>query len=383
MRLTTEGRIAAGGEALARAPDGRVVFVEGAAPEETVEAELYETKKRFARARVLSVLQPGPDRIEPECPHYGVCGGCTLQHLPSHVQARLKTEAARATLSRIGGVEPEEVEATWFGPAYGTRSRVRWMSIPGPSGVDLGYRARRSHRGVPVRQCPVLELELQAALPVLREHLSDDPPHEIWAVTDGRAVSTSLSTPPPGLTSGAMPVTDRAGTRWVAPQSFSQNHRAGNDALIETIQRWIRPGAQALELYAGSGNFTRVLEAKVSESVVAVESDRAAVRLARRIRGPRTRLLERPVEQVSVAGNWDLVLVDPPRTGLPATLCNRLGGAPGVLIYVSCDPGTFARDAERLTKAGRRLRRFRAFDLYPQTGHLEILGEFLPAEARS
>lgn len=389
MRLTTLDRLSADGAAVARAPDGRVVFVEGAAPDEDVEVQVFEQRKRHMRARLVSVIRPGPDRVTPRCRHFGRCGGCRLQHVDAEAQARLKTEAALQTVRRVGRQSglgtTVEVEPTWRGPAYGTRSRVRWLWMPGEG---LGYRQPSSHQGWVAAECPVLEPALQAALTELGDLASSAGPPaarrprggwEVQAVTDGTRVGVKapFEVPPP-YRARTLEVQDRAGTRAVRPEGFSQNHRAGNDALLETLERWLPQVERAVELFAGSGNFTRVLERKAA-TVVAVESDRGAVARARRILSPSTEVRQHAAESVDrVLEGAQLVLVDPPRTGLSEILSRRLAQISAPIVYVSCDPGTFARDLQRLSAGKHRLVRLRAFDLYPQTAHLELMAAFSP-----
>lgn len=382
MILTTGPGLTDQGAAVARALDGRVVFVHGAVPHERVKVRLLEEKKNHARARVEAVLDPGPDRVTPRCRHAGTCGGCPLQHVDAEAQARLKAEAAYQAIQRLGrmSLSPDsvDVEPVWFGPAYGTRSRVRWSWQPGRGPA---YRAWRSHRPVVPTECPVLEPPLQRVLHILQQRARSVPEPtdvEVHAVTNGTQVAV-CGGPAVGAAdfeAGPLHVRDREGTRLVVPDGFSQNHRLGNDALLETLDRWMPESVErALELYAGAGNFTRLLKRK-AVFVRAIESNACSVELARAVLGPSVQVDRSEAEQVEGLANFDLILVDPPRAGLHPRLVDRLRATRATLYYVSCHPGTFARDVNKL--AGFRLRRLRAFDLYPQTAHVELVGEFCP-----
>jgi len=366
-----------------------VVFVEGAAPNEEVRVELLSEKKRHARARVLEVLRPSRDRVEPRCPHHEVCGGCGLQHVDAAAQAEAKTEAVRGTLRRIGGVEPRRWAPTWRGEAYGVRSRVLWRA--GPEGV--GMLRRKSHALVPLDCCPILEAPLEKALLGLRTAWAEagEGEDEIDGLTDGsqvwlhrRSGHGTLSVPDVRFVERGTPVEvpDRFGTRLAAVGAFGQSNRAGNDAMLAQLERWLDPVPIALELYAGAGNWTRVLNQAV-DAVVAVERDADAARHIDRV-APAAQVwttdaaagLGRFLERAAPA--WGL-LMNPPRTGLgPGVRSGLRTEGLEWLVYVSCDPATFARDAARLAELGLVADEVRVFDLYPQTAHVELMARFLP-----
>lgn len=379
-------RLATGGEGVARAEDGRVVFVEGAAPGERVRVEITEERPRFLRARVIEVLDPSPHRVEPPCPHFERCGGCSLQHVEAEAQSAAKIEAAAEAVRRIarGATDEAVVEAAWSGASYGYRARARLLV----EGGRLGYRASRSHQHVPIASCPILVPALEASLPRLEAALPAHAQGEVAVAAAGERIAAwalgfegflpeGVEVVPPG---GGLEIVDCAGRGFVGPATFAQANPIGNDAMLETVSRWAPRVSVALELFSGSGNFTRVLEA-TAHRVVAAEVDAAAVRLADRIRGPRTslwrleaaRALERAARDALAP---DLVLVDPPRAGLSSPVLDGLARLEAAtVLYVSCDPATFARDAARLTAHGYRVARLRFFDLYPQTPHVEVIAE--------
>lgn len=401
----TEAHLAAGGDAIARHPDGRVVFVAGAAPEERVEARVVKDNRSFVRAELTGVLEPSPHRVDPPCPHYSTCGGCTLQHVAYEAQVESKQASLLDTLSRIGKIDVAsvEVDPPWRGEPYGYRTRARLVLA---RDGQVGFRAAKSRKVVDVRQCPVLAPELQDVLTTLRAAyaragaLGKDA--ELSLVSNGEEVLAAF---PPGLGGLSNTVAKAAGPKVTAgdaaladaqdgfgplslsPRVFAQSSRAGNAAMLEHIEAALpeRVGL-ALDLYSGNGNFTRVL-ARHADAVEAFEGAREAVALARRAAPDNARVhlgsvAEALTKMVEEGRRADVVLLDPPRTGAEPEVLQAIGSAsPSVVVYVSCDPATFARDAAHLTEgAGLRLRRIRLFDLYPQTGHSEVIGVFERAE---
>lgn len=367
LELLTEPLLAQGGDAVARAPDGRVVFVSGAAPSERVRAKIVQENKTFLRAEVRAVLEPGPARVEPRCPHFGDCGGCTSQHISAAAQLESKQAAFLAALSKIARIDPAAVrlEEPWSGPPFGYRARARFAVTAG----RLGYRARGDRRAIAIDTCPVLSPALEAAA-VAHDPAPGQKEVELLEAS-GRVLSEA--DPPLLIPEGSF------GPLYVSAAVFRQQNPAGNQALLETIAAWIqdRPefGGTVLELFAGSGNITRVL-ARRAARVVAVEGEGAAVSLLSRLK------LERTLVRVADAASatfederFDASLVDPPRTGLPQPLIEALAARGGSrLLYVSCDPATFARDLGRFSPLGYVLEQARLFDFYPQTPHAEVLG---------
>ena len=372
LELLTEPLLAQGGDAVARAPDGRVVFVSGAAPSERVRAKIVQENKTFLRAEVRAVLEPGPARVEPRCPHFGDCGGCTSQHVSAEAQLSSKQAAFVATLSKIARIDPAQVqlEAPWSGEPFGYRSRARFAVTAG----RLGYRARGARRAIAINTGPVLSPALEAAA------IAYDPAPGQTEVelleASGRVLTED---DPPVLVPDGGSGAGSFGPLYVSAAVFQQQNPAGNQALLETIAAWIkdRPefGGAVLELFAGSGNITRVL-ARRAARVVAVEGEGAAVSLLSRLKLERTEVRVADAASATFEDErYDASLVDPPRTGLAPPLIEALAARGGAsLLYVSCDPATFARDLGRFSALGYALERARLFDFYPQTPHAEVLG---------
>lgn len=379
IELETEAWLATGGEAVARHPDGRVVFVRGAAPKERLQARIVDSKPRFARAEVDTVLGPGPDRVVPDCPVADRCGGCGLLHLERDAELTQKHHAGLDTLTRVGRLEPALLDAAplWAGRAEGVRMRAR-LAVRGSA---VGFRAARSHDVVPVDRCRALDPALESVRIALSEQLRRSSGRrrsaEVSLVTDGVAVSGFVSPPealalPAGVRMDTeLPVEDRAGSRWLHPRLFSQATEEGNAALLAALEAALpRHGGVAVELHAGSGNFTRLLVARF-ERVVAVEIAPEAVALGRRC-APQADWIVGADDRDWQESAPDLLLVDPPRTGLSAsTRAAVIRARPKTMLYISCDVGTLARDLRALRENQFSVQSLAAFDLYPRTPHLE------------
>jgi 23S rRNA (uracil1939-C5)-methyltransferase len=372
--------LAPGGDGVGRqiggAHEGRVTFVPLTAPGDRVRVKVIKQKARVAWAEVVSFDARSPLRVEPPCPLFGRCGGCQWQHVDAAEQRRQKG----AFVSRALGIEVGPAEVV--GPEYGYRERARLAAGFDESGAPaLGFRARRSHAIVDVPACPLLAPTAAQALPRLRQLAIDKElaPGEELVLQAGRGPDGDLVVARVG--SHAFPegaaevdVSEPDGRPLHIPAgAFAQVGRAANAALVTAVAQAIGPDpGRVLELHAGSGNFTRLLVAR-SRSVIASEGDPRAVERGRR-NAPEADW--RPAAALPERLEVDTVLVDPPREGLDARHLALAAGARRRLVYVSCDPQTLARDATRLRAGGWRLAGARAFDLMPQTHHVEVVAWF-------
>ncbi len=408
MRLRTEAKLAAGGDALARHPDGRVIFVQGAAPNEEVDVRIRQDNKSFVRAQVTKIIEASDVRVKPTCPHFRACGGCSMQHISYDAQLKNKQDWLRDALVRMGKVDLDkvEIEAPWSGSAYGYRTRVRLVAS---KDGKLGFRAPKSRHVVDVRQCPVLSSDLQDVLNTLRAALQTVPlgkrdksetgDSEISLVSNddrvlghfppsmNRIANTVAKSSGPTVHHGDEALeeaTDSHGPLFVSPRVFAQASRQGNSALIGHLKAILpESSGVAVELFSGSGNFTRVIADRATK-VEAFEGSREAVALARRSAAEHVEVHLGSVEERF--STWldsdvkpDLIVLDPPRVGIEDSVVKDiLRAQAGQVIYVSCNPATFARDAQKFEEGGLKLTRVRLFDLYPQTGHAEIVGVFKP-----
>ena len=389
--------LAPGGDAVGRqvggAHDGRATFVALAAPGEHVRARLIRQKARVAWAELVAVTTPSPARVTPPCPFFGVCGGCQWQHIELPTQRAAK----RAIVERaLPGVAASLVAPSETGAGYRDRARL----AVGPNGA-IGFRARRDHTVVDVDHCLLLAPALDEAMTALRASAPAWPAGaelELQLGNDGVHVTVDGSDRarapeaerllaalrPAGVVGVRMGQSGaRAGAADVdiaEPGSpalrvpaggFAQVGRTANAALVQAVLQAVGPDpGQVLELYAGSGNFTRHLT-QVSARVVACDQDRAAVERGR-VHAPAASWSMIPPPTVDA----DTVLADPPRAGLDPENLRAVLRARRRFVYVSCDPQTLARDTVRLRAEGFVLRQAVALDLMPHTFHVEVVATF-------
>ncbi|HEX5068017.1 MAG TPA: TRAM domain-containing protein [Myxococcota bacterium] len=354
LELTID-RLASSGEGVARARDGRVVFVPFTAPGDRVRVRLTEQRKRFARAEVRELLAPGSTRTDPVCAVFGSCGGCAWQHVAYGAQLEAKRAIVADALTRIAGIALSGPPAIVPSPTpYAWRSRTRVLC----EGGRVGYRRRHSHALQAVDRCPVLVPELDRAL----HALAKDPPAE-----DGEVELAQSG----GLRVGSDALE-------ISPGVFFQAHAGLRDALFEAALTAAGKGALAADLFAGAGFFTLELSRRF-ERVVAVEAEPAAAadlrRNAERAGRRNIELIEAPVERaLAHVRDAETLLLDPPRTGLPRGVVETLAaGSASRVVYVSCEPSTLARDLAAFATRGLSLAQVTAFDLFPQTPHVEVL----------
>lgn len=407
-----------GGEGLAH-HEGHTVFAPFVLPDESVSIEPVEMRKKFIRGRVSQIKTPSADRAVAPCPYFGVCGGCDYQHIPYELQLRYKSDILRETLLRLGRLQWEGPIVPHASPPFGYRNRVQWKIARGEGGsIEVGYFQAGSQKLCAIRECPIASPRLNEALgglvnllqsgklpAVLREieafaDQDDDrlllnvsldaangasaeiatqlraalPSVETILIHDRRADSFELD--------GPGHINYRLGDyRYrIGHLSFFQVNRFLLDELVRMVIGEAR-GRLALDLFAGVGLFSLPL-AQRFERLIAVESNVAAARD-----------LEANLQSSGAASpNWrhttvetflehsherpDLVVLDPPRTGVAARALARLMKiSPQEIVYLSCDPATLARDLAILTagQRGYQIRALHLVDIFPQTYHIEAL----------
>lgn len=409
------GEPAAGGGCVARAPDGRVVFVRYALPGELVRARITAETRHFLRADAIEVLEASPDRVEPPCPVAGPgrCGGCDYQHVALPAQRRWKARLVETQLERLAGLHREVQVEPLAGAAdgLGWRTRIRFAA---DRRGRLGLHRHRSHELELLEGCPLATPGVAAvAAPTRRwpgaRHV------EVFAPTEasdgaGALVVVDAAIPPgraalPRLRPGVgLAVAGEvrqgpghleavaAGHRFqVSAGAFWQVHLAAPDALVAAVLALAdpRPGERVADLYAGVGLFAVALATAVGPSghVLAVERHRAAsVDLAQNTAElPWVEVQPARVEARTLveAGPLDLVVLDPPREGAGRDVMTALAAVPGLraVASVACDPASFARDARVLLDAGWTLDGLRALDAFPMTEHVELVGLLRPPGA--
>ena len=410
-----------GGEGLGH-HDGHTVFVPFVLPDEVVSVRPIDRRKKFVRGRVQQVVTPSPQRTPARCPHFAVCGGCHYQHIPYEAQLKYKAEIIRETLGRLGRVNWEGPIVPHASPPFGYRNRAQWEVRPARegSGADIGYHQAGSSVLCPVEECPILSPRLAETLAALGGLLAQGRApatlREVEALADSAdakillnvslerfdaspaTLADTLRNALPGVETILLHETSRdrfelfgpgfihyqaGGNRYrVGHLSFFQVNRFLADELVRAVTEE-EHGGLALDLFAGVGLFTIPLSQRF-ERVAGVESNPAAARdFQANIEqsGVRAQAVNLPVE--SLLADWketpELVVLDPPRAGVPAPALARLAQlAPPRMTYLSCDPSTLARDLGVLTggtakPAGYQISEVHLFDVFPQTYHIESL----------
>ena len=378
IELTVE-KMVAGGEGLGR-HDGVPVFVPRSVPGDRLRVRVVERKADYGRAEILEILSPGEGRREAPCPHFSSCGGCDLQHIDETKQVELKAGAVRETLRRLGGIDlPRETEIV-AGSPWGYRVRTQLHTSLNEQGeVQVGYHRRGSNELVPIGQCRILVPELEAMVPHLGGHLPAEGPRrlDLLAGDDG-----SVSTAPPveGLPQGELSVTVGEFEYTLDARCFFQAHRTLTPVLVQkTIAQW--KGELAIDLYAGVGLFSLPL-AQNYDRVIAVEGSTLSARFARKnakkYQLASIEVIAKAVESQLAQGlpDADRLVVDPPRNGLSKGVRKAiLQNPPRRITYVSCHPATLARDLRQLTTEAYRLDSMVLLDLFPQSGHMEVIAQ--------
>jgi 23S rRNA (uracil1939-C5)-methyltransferase len=382
-------RILPGGVGLAHA-EGATVFVSLAAPGDLARVRVESVRGRAAFASIVEVLEPSGVRAEPPCPYFGRCGGCDFQQLTYEAQLAAKAEIIRDCLRRVAHAEPPaEIEVVPSPEVWRYRSRARWQHDAVRR--HLGYYERGSHRVCDVADCPVAAPPVAERLARLRGMMSEGTlpqAAEFEAVAGDEGVALDPAVEP---LDGREQVRRINGEtyRFDAGCFFQINHALLGPLVEEGLRGTGEGGDTALDLYSGVGLFTLPL-ARRFRRVVAVEGNPASAEYARRNLSDAT-LPNARVETSSV-GDWlarradelgraDLVLLDPPRAGAePEAVRGIIGLRPAHVSYVSCDPATLARDLRLLLDAGYRIDSLRAFDMFPQTHHVETVVHLRPCE---
>jgi 23S rRNA (uracil1939-C5)-methyltransferase len=407
-----------GGSFLARA-EGKAVFVPLTLPGEQARVRITEDKDKrgYAKAEVEQLITAAPERIAARCPHFGPCGGCNYQHTGYENQIAFKKEILRETLERAGVTPPDEIGVLAAEP-WGYRNRIR-------VGFDAegrpGYRSRRSHDLIAIRECgisaPLLVRAAMAAGETLARVPANLRPHEVllfcnaeerellatFFVKEGsqlrlEAIAAALKERVAELAGAELASGGRPGhpprtlARWGAGsltyRAAGVDYRVDHGAFFQ-VNRWLidgmvervvarQRGGLAWDLFAGVGLFARQL-ANAFDKVVAVESAAtSAEALKANLAGSTGEAVAAStldfLRENARGERPDLVVVDPPRTGLGEEINRVLAaiGAPA-MVYVSCDPATLARDLKALVAGGYELESVTMTDLFPQTFHLETI----------
>lgn len=330
--------IAFGGKGVAR-EQGKAVFVPYVIEDETVSAEILREKKQFAEAELVEVKQKSPDRVEPECPYFGRCGGCAYQHISYEHQLAIKWRQVRDALQRIGKLKDVPIRPIIPSPKqYAYRNRV---TVHAQEGV-IGFFRRDSHQLIDIERCPISTHEVNRALTELRAQ-----PY----VRDGHyTLRVSASS-----------------------RVFSQTNDDVADALRDLVVNLLPPNQELLiDAYCGAGFFAKALLDKF-ERVIGIDWDKFAIAAAKENATEKETYIAGDVETELTGSCRSLTLiVDPPATGLSENVCKAvIDLAPQTLIYVSCNPPTLARDL-RVLQDKFIIESVTPLDMFPQTAEIEV-----------
>ncbi len=409
-----------GGDGVGRA-EGKVVFTPLTAPGDRAQVEIVSDHRSYSRGRLLSLHHKGPGRTQPPCTLFADCGGCQWQHVSYKGQLAAKSAILTDSLLRIAKIPPPAGVLLLPSPrVYGYRHRTRLHSGRRGGRPVLGFFKTGSHEIVPVARCLLLHDSLNDVLRALRELMGKRP--SFAAAFDtvnlaadfagtriratfrdrrGRAVippdaavrelsflsgrdGAGLSLAAPGERPLALgPGTDGP---FSTGDTFTQVNLHHNRNLVREVVSMAAPapGERILDLYCGTGNFSFPLAAAGS-AVLGIDTAGSCVRSAREnaehLGSPspafRRGGAESAVVTLAAQGErFDLIVLNPPRTGARDTVAELPALEPSRIVMVSCDPATFARDAATLAGSGYRLTDLRALDLFPQTFHFETIGLF-------
>ena len=412
------------GRGVARNADGKVVFVEGALPGEEVDFQVLRKKSSFEIGRLTKVLGGSSSRQTPRCPHFGVCGGCSLQHTDSRTQMAAKQRWLEENLARIGKVQPETMLPIVYGEDWHYRRRARLGAryVPKKGGAMVGFREKRSSYITDMRECHVLParisdlisplrslvetLSIRARLPqievavgdqdavlVIRhlDPLTGDDEALIRSFAERHEIAIWLQ---PGGPETARPFHPVQGELYYdlpefglrlafRPTDFTQVNHGVNRILVARAVRLLdpRPGERVADLFCGLGNFSLAL-ARRGAAVVGFEASRELIGRARS--NAALNALTVQFEQANLFthgiapfGPFEKLLIDPPREGAVEIAKALPESWPRRIVYVSCDPATLARDAGVLVHAkGFRLAAAGVVNMFPHTAHVESIALF-------
>lgn len=400
--------------------DGKVIFVPRTAPGDRVACRVTKSKKRFAEASLEEVLEPSGERCQPPCPVFGECGGCQWQHLPYAVQGVWKERIFSDLLLRQTRVEKNRIRSLVAAPdAWHYRSRAQLKMVVRDQQLRMGFFRRGSHFVIAHQQCPILHPRINDIAKIFRDALNGycdahQMPQLDLGIDDAgnvRAVLHYLGNDSAAVADFLRPVARaaeialflRLGDKAVfeqvcgdadlfiqvgepplslayGPGGFAQINLEQNRHLVATVVDAVRQikAKQVLDLYCGMGNLSLPVAREV-DRVTGVEDYGPAI-IKARFNAQRLGIenaefyhlaAEKAIGRLQQESLWDLIILDPPRTGAFAVVKELLHIRPRHILYVSCEPPTLVRDLQPLLQADYDLEWSQPFDFFPQTHHIE------------
>lgn len=369
MQIKIE-QLVQGGDGFGHLENNKAVFVSQALPEEVVSIKITKETKSHCKAEIDNIIKASPFRVEPLCPHYGICGGCNLQHLEREKQVEAKTNIVLNHLEHIGGINLDdvEIEKSESGKPFNYRNRVRFH-------VDLhsktiGFLKSNSKDLIPIEHCPILVDSLNEELKT-KDNLIKAARKKIFTNRGkGKYIEVSVFAGDNDISFGNEVVDIQVlnHTFKVSSSVFFQSNKELLEKLITYVKSQIDSDS-VMDLYSGVGTFSAFLPA----NTIAVEKQKECLVLSK-INAPNSIAYTGEVEAwgKKAQQSVDTIVVDPPRTGLFETvpsLLNKFNAKK--IIYVSCNPVTLARDIKSFDQLGYKLKKCKVFDFYPQTHHVE------------
>ncbi|PJD93429.1 MAG: 23S rRNA (uracil(1939)-C(5))-methyltransferase RlmD [Legionella sp.] len=409
---------------------GKTTFIAGALPEETVDFEYTRRKADYDEGRVLSVTVPSQDRVEPHCPHYALCGGCSLQHLSSEAQIRNKQALLLDVLARIGHCQPLTILPPLVGDAwhYRNKARLSVRYVEKKSATLIGFREKLNPRYITdIHQCPVMHAEVDAQIDALRGLLDGVEDKRCIAQIEVAAGDTevalilrNLSALTPNDEALLKAFAQKTGFRLYLqpagpdsvylfyptdaqpylqyalpefdlvyrfyPTDFTQVNAGINQQMVSLAVRLLdlQPSDVVMDLFCGLGNFTLPIAQRCAR-VIGIEG--SAMMIERAAMNAAANHIQHAEFACANLEEWDMshsltngvnkLLLDPPRSGALAIVKQMHVLRPELIVYVSCNPVTLARDAEVLIAQGYTLHSAGVMDMFPHTSHVESIAVFI------
>ena len=407
--------------------NGKIVFVFAALPGERVLIRIDKATRKYSEASVVDVIEPSPDRIEPGCPHFGLCGGCSMQHVASDTQLRLKQQAVLEMLQHAG-IDGATIMPPLLSPAWGYRRKARLgvKYVLKKQRLLIGFRERNKPYLADMQACRVLVEQVGLQLPKLMElvdgmqarqsiaqievaaddehtmlvfrHLEPLSGHDIerlqafardsgmWVQLQPGGPDSMTALYPQPQTLYFRPLADGDIRIAFGAADFTQVNNAINQQMVRRVLELLdlQPRDRVLDLFCGLGNFTLPM-AQQALTVTGVEGDEGMVARAQQAARDNgihnTEYFCADLSNVEARASWlhqgyDKVLLDPPRSGAYEIIEQVAALGASTIVYVSCQPSSLVRDARKLVDAGYQLTEFGIMDMFPQTAHVESMAVF-------
>ena len=396
-------KVVAEGDGLGRLADGRVVFVEGGLPGETVRARIVRQSRDYARAIAVEIIHAHDQRVEPPCPYVRAgCGGCDLQHASLELQRQIKLDIVIESLVRLGKISDPTVQSLSSASDVGSdngsgngsdnglvdAAKRTTLRVVGNDDGQVGFRRRRSHDVVPVERCLVAHDGVNDLLAQLRL----EPAHEavlrvghasgeqaVWSDPSTEIFGSlpDMATSPPGV----IHETVAGVTFTVSAASFFQSSPAAAEDLVQAVRLVLGDPAEwsqgvVIDAYGGVGLFSATVIPPDREAILIEVSESSCRDAAINVSGRAVRIVQTPFESW-VPEQAAIVIADPPRDGLRAAGVDMVAATgASIVVLVSCDPASLGRDARLFVDAGYRFVEARVLGAFPHTHHVETVSRF-------